>query len=56
VLVPDAEMDAARLEAELHRLLGDEATLNAMADAARGMARPEAAAAVAALVEEYARG
>jgi len=56
VLVPDGELDASRLESELDRLLRDDAALKAMGEAARGMARPEAAAAVAALVEAHARG
>jgi UDP-N-acetylglucosamine--N-acetylmuramyl-(pentapeptide) pyrophosphoryl-undecaprenol N-acetylglucosamine transferase len=56
VLVPDGELDANRLQSELRRLLDDDARLDAMGAAARQMARPEAAAAVAALVEEHARG
>ncbi len=56
VMVPDAELDAARLAAELDRLLGDEAVRRAMSKACAALARPGAADAVAALVEEHARG
>jgi undecaprenyldiphospho-muramoylpentapeptide beta-N-acetylglucosaminyltransferase len=55
-LVPDAELNASRLAAELDALLGDPAGLDTMARAARQLARPEAAAAVAELAEEHARG
>jgi UDP-N-acetylglucosamine--N-acetylmuramyl-(pentapeptide) pyrophosphoryl-undecaprenol N-acetylglucosamine transferase len=55
VLVPDAECDAARLDAVAGGLLADPARLGAMAAAARGLARPEAAARLADLVEEVAR-
>lgn len=56
VIVPDAECDGARLASELDSLLGDPARLEAMGTAARGLARPDAAARVADLVEEAARG
>ena len=56
VLVPDAELDGARLAAELDRLLADPARRAAMAAAARRMGRPDAADRVAALAEEHARG
>jgi UDP-N-acetylglucosamine--N-acetylmuramyl-(pentapeptide) pyrophosphoryl-undecaprenol N-acetylglucosamine transferase len=56
VLVPDGELDGGRLVAEVERLLADEAALEAMGQAARGLARPDAADAVAALAEEHARG
>lgn len=56
VLVPDAELDGDRLAAELQRLLGAEASRRKMAEAARAMGRPDAAARVADLVEAHARG
>ncbi|HEY7106486.1 MAG TPA: UDP-N-acetylglucosamine--N-acetylmuramyl-(pentapeptide) pyrophosphoryl-undecaprenol N-acetylglucosamine transferase [Acidimicrobiia bacterium] len=56
VMVPDAELDADRLAAELDRLLADPARLGAMSDAARTLGRPDAAARFADLVEEVARG
>lgn len=55
VVVPDGELDAGRLADEVERLLADPRTLGAMAAAARGCARPDAAARVADLVEEHAR-
>ena len=56
VLIPDDELDAARLAAELDRLIDDAPARHAMGAAARALARPEAAGAVAALAEEHARG
>jgi undecaprenyldiphospho-muramoylpentapeptide beta-N-acetylglucosaminyltransferase len=56
VLVPDAECTGARLVAELEPLLADPARLAAMGAAARTLARPDAAADLAALVEETAAG
>lgn len=56
VLVPDAELDGARLVAEVDGLLADPARRAEMAAAARDWARPDAAGAIAALVEEHARG
>ena len=56
VVVPDAELDAARLGRELDRLITDAGTRDAMASAARRLARPDAAAAVAGLAEAHARG
>lgn len=56
VLLPDAELDAARLVAEVDRLISDRAALAAMGAAARRWARPEAAKEIAALAEEHARG
>ena len=56
VVIPDAELDADRLGSELDRLLVDDAMLAAMGKAARALAHPEAAAAVAALAEAHARG
>jgi undecaprenyldiphospho-muramoylpentapeptide beta-N-acetylglucosaminyltransferase len=55
-LVPDAELDGARLSAEVDALLAAPDRLVAMAAAARAAARPDAADAIAALVEEHARG
>ncbi|MGH9055527.1 MAG: UDP-N-acetylglucosamine--N-acetylmuramyl-(pentapeptide) pyrophosphoryl-undecaprenol N-acetylglucosamine transferase [Acidimicrobiales bacterium] len=56
VVVPDADLDCDRLEAELDALLVDAGRRRAMGDAARTLARPGAADAVAALAEEHARG
>jgi UDP-N-acetylglucosamine:LPS N-acetylglucosamine transferase len=56
VLVPDAELDGARLAAELDRLVGDDDLLYRMGAAARALGHPNAADDVAALAEEYARG
>ena len=56
VLVPDAELDGARLVAEVDALLADPDRLAAMGAAARRWARPDAAADIAALAEEHARG
>jgi UDP-N-acetylglucosamine--N-acetylmuramyl-(pentapeptide) pyrophosphoryl-undecaprenol N-acetylglucosamine transferase len=55
VVIPDADLDAARLGSELDRLLTGEAALAAMGESARTLAHPEAAAAVAALAEAHAR-
>ncbi len=60
VLVPDDELDADRLAVEVERLLdgpsaGADATLDDMASAARSLGRPDAAAAVASLLERHAR-
>ena len=51
VLVPDAECDAARLDAVVGELLGDDARLQAMSVAARALGAPGAAERVAAIVE-----
>ncbi|HET9292303.1 MAG TPA: glycosyltransferase, partial [Actinomycetes bacterium] len=56
VVVPDAEMDGARLTAEVDALLADPARLAAMATAARAAAAPHAAEEIAALAEAHARG
>jgi UDP-N-acetylglucosamine:LPS N-acetylglucosamine transferase len=56
VLVPDGEMTAARLVREVEGLLGDGGRLAAMAEAAAGVGRRDAADAVAQLVERCARG
>lgn len=55
VLVPDAELDGARLVEEVDALLGDPARLADMSAAARHAARPDAARAIAHLVEATAR-
>jgi UDP-N-acetylglucosamine--N-acetylmuramyl-(pentapeptide) pyrophosphoryl-undecaprenol N-acetylglucosamine transferase len=55
ILVPDADLDTERLVAELEPLLDDPARLAAMGAAARRLARPDAAARVADLVETHAR-
>ena len=50
VLITDADCSGPRLAAEVGRLIGDRARLDAMARASRELARPEAAAEVAAIV------
>jgi undecaprenyldiphospho-muramoylpentapeptide beta-N-acetylglucosaminyltransferase len=55
VLVPEAELDVERLTTEIERLRTDPAARTAMAGAARAAGHRDAAAAVAALVEEHAR-
>ena len=55
VMVPDHELDADRLAAELEAMLGDPARIEAMGKAALGLARPDAAERVAALLELHAR-
>jgi len=54
VLVPDDECDGARLDAVAGELIGDRSRLDAMSAAARTLARPDAAAHLADLVEEVA--
>ena len=56
VVVPDAELDGERLVAEVDALLVDSRRLAEMSAAGRAAARPDAAAAIAALVEDHARG
>lgn len=56
VLVPDAELDAERLAAEVAALVEPAATLSAMAEHARALGRPDAAERVADLVEAAAGG
>lgn len=56
VLVPDAELTAERLVREVDALLATPGRLDAMARAARTTAHRDAGDAVAALVEEHARG
>jgi undecaprenyldiphospho-muramoylpentapeptide beta-N-acetylglucosaminyltransferase len=55
IVVSDADCAAVRLDTELRGLLADAARLEAMAAAAHGLGRPDAAARLAALVEEAAR-
>ena len=55
VLVPDEELDGARLRRELDELLADPVRLARMSDAARGLGRVDATARFADLVEEVAR-
>jgi undecaprenyldiphospho-muramoylpentapeptide beta-N-acetylglucosaminyltransferase len=55
VLVPDADLDVDRLEAELAPLLADPVALAAMGARARALGRADAADRVAALVEDHAR-
>ena len=56
VVVPDGELDGERLVAEVDALLADPHRLERMAAAGRAAARPDAANAIAALVEDHARG
>jgi UDP-N-acetylglucosamine--N-acetylmuramyl-(pentapeptide) pyrophosphoryl-undecaprenol N-acetylglucosamine transferase len=51
-----ADLEPAALTARLRRLLGDGARLAAMGSAARALARPEAAAAIASRLEDLAAG
>jgi UDP-N-acetylglucosamine--N-acetylmuramyl-(pentapeptide) pyrophosphoryl-undecaprenol N-acetylglucosamine transferase len=55
VVVPDAECDAERLDPLLSALLADPARLESMSNSARAIARPDAAGALADLVEAIAR-
>ncbi|MFL5899236.1 MAG: undecaprenyldiphospho-muramoylpentapeptide beta-N-acetylglucosaminyltransferase [Solirubrobacterales bacterium] len=54
-VIPDAELNAARLAAEVGAVLGDEARLEEMAAAARRLARPGAARRIADEILEAAR-
>ncbi|HXQ19064.1 MAG TPA: UDP-N-acetylglucosamine--N-acetylmuramyl-(pentapeptide) pyrophosphoryl-undecaprenol N-acetylglucosamine transferase [Acidimicrobiales bacterium] len=54
VLLADRECTGERLAGILEPLLADRGALRAMADAARGLGRPDAAARVAELVDEHA--
>lgn len=56
ILVPDAELDGARLAATVDGLVADADVLADMRRAALAWARPDAADAIAALAEEHARG
>ena len=55
VMVADAELDSARLVAEVDLLLADPPRRAAMSDAARAVARPDAAAAVVDLLASHAK-
>jgi undecaprenyldiphospho-muramoylpentapeptide beta-N-acetylglucosaminyltransferase len=55
VLVPDGELDGARLDDELSTLLADPSRLTEMGTAARTLGRPDATDRVADLVESTAR-
>jgi UDP-N-acetylglucosamine--N-acetylmuramyl-(pentapeptide) pyrophosphoryl-undecaprenol N-acetylglucosamine transferase len=54
IVVPDAELTAQRLDDEVGALLGDTGRLAAMAEASRGLARPDAARDIAREVLEAA--
>ncbi|MDQ2729660.1 MAG: UDP-N-acetylglucosamine--N-acetylmuramyl-(pentapeptide) pyrophosphoryl-undecaprenol N-acetylglucosamine transferase [Actinomycetota bacterium] len=56
VVIADADLDGTRLAAAVGLLLTDPGRLEAMGRAAHRLARPDAAARVAALAEEHARG
>jgi UDP-N-acetylglucosamine--N-acetylmuramyl-(pentapeptide) pyrophosphoryl-undecaprenol N-acetylglucosamine transferase len=56
VLVPDAECDARRLDTVVSGLLAEPERLVEMGNAARALGRRDAAARLADLVEEHARG
>jgi UDP-N-acetylglucosamine--N-acetylmuramyl-(pentapeptide) pyrophosphoryl-undecaprenol N-acetylglucosamine transferase len=56
VVVPDEECTAGTLDALLSKLLADPGRLSEMSDCARALARPDAADALADLVESVARG
>jgi undecaprenyldiphospho-muramoylpentapeptide beta-N-acetylglucosaminyltransferase len=55
-MIPDAECDATRLDAELSELLAEAGAREAMSAAARVLGRPDAADRLADLVEEVAGG
>ncbi|MEO1065278.1 MAG: undecaprenyldiphospho-muramoylpentapeptide beta-N-acetylglucosaminyltransferase [Actinomycetota bacterium] len=54
VVLPDAELEPSTLSEAITGILADDDRLDRMAEAARGFARPDAAARVADLVEEHA--
>jgi UDP-N-acetylglucosamine--N-acetylmuramyl-(pentapeptide) pyrophosphoryl-undecaprenol N-acetylglucosamine transferase len=56
IVIPDSELTGARLAQEVGRLLSDRGRLAAMARAAQGLARPDAARAIASEVLAAARG
>jgi UDP-N-acetylglucosamine--N-acetylmuramyl-(pentapeptide) pyrophosphoryl-undecaprenol N-acetylglucosamine transferase len=56
VVLEDGRCDPSALDAVVSELLADPARLEQMGKAALGLGRPDAAARVADLVEEYARG
>ncbi|MEM8905355.1 MAG: glycosyltransferase, partial [Actinomycetota bacterium] len=55
VVLPDADLEPSTLRGAIDGILADTDRLDRMAAAARGFARPDAAARVADLVEEHAR-
>jgi UDP-N-acetylglucosamine--N-acetylmuramyl-(pentapeptide) pyrophosphoryl-undecaprenol N-acetylglucosamine transferase len=55
VLLPDADLSGERLVAAVDALLEDDEARSAMGEAARGWARPDAAAEIVALAEAHAR-
>jgi len=55
VLLTDADCDPAGLDTVVAKLLADPTARDAMGNAARALARPDAAARLADLVEEVAR-
>ena len=55
VVVPDEELDGARLENELDALLADPARLASMGEAVKALGRPGAAEAVAQMAEAHAQ-
>jgi UDP-N-acetylglucosamine--N-acetylmuramyl-(pentapeptide) pyrophosphoryl-undecaprenol N-acetylglucosamine transferase len=55
IVIPDGELNGARLARVVAELLADRSRLAAMATAARGLARPDAARAVASELLEVAR-
>lgn len=56
VVINDADLDGARLAEVVGSLLADPGRLEAMGQAAHSLARPDAAANVAALARQHARG
>jgi UDP-N-acetylglucosamine--N-acetylmuramyl-(pentapeptide) pyrophosphoryl-undecaprenol N-acetylglucosamine transferase len=54
-VIPDAELNAERLAAEVQAVFGDSARLGQMAAAARKLAKPDAARRIADEVLEAAR-
>jgi UDP-N-acetylglucosamine--N-acetylmuramyl-(pentapeptide) pyrophosphoryl-undecaprenol N-acetylglucosamine transferase len=54
-VIADAELDAERLTAQVHSVLGDSARLQAMAEAAKQLAKPDAARQIADEVLEAAQ-
>ena len=55
VMIADAELDGARLVAEVDALLADPGRLDAMGKAMHAFSRPNAAADIAAIAEAHAR-
>jgi len=56
LLIPESQLDPAMLSSHIAAILGNPQTAVRMADAARGMGRPDAADRLAALVERLAQG